>query len=69
MTALEELQPNEVEIELLRKEYRTRLISDVVTGKLDVQEATAGQCRTIDRRADKPDGGDPRSKKLLRGGA
>ncbi len=28
------------EIELLR-EYRTRLISDVVTGKLDVREATA----------------------------
>ena len=29
------------EIELLR-EYRTRLIADVVTGKLDVQEAAAG---------------------------
>ena len=31
------------------KEYRTRLIADVVTGKLDVREATAGQCRKIDR--------------------
>jgi restriction endonuclease S subunit len=30
----------EREIELLR-EYRTRLIADVVTGKLDVREATA----------------------------
>lgn len=30
----------EHEIELLR-EYRTRLISDVVTGKLDVREAAA----------------------------
>ena len=29
------------EIELLR-EYRTRLIADVVTGKLDVREAAAG---------------------------
>ncbi len=31
----------EREIKLLR-EYRTRLISDVVTGKLDVREAAAG---------------------------
>jgi type I restriction enzyme S subunit len=31
----------EREIELLR-EYRTRLVADVVTGKLDVREATAG---------------------------
>ena len=31
----------EREIELLR-EYRTRLIADVVTGKLDVREAAAG---------------------------
>ena len=30
----------EREIELLR-EYRTRLIADVVTGKLDIREATA----------------------------
>jgi type I restriction enzyme S subunit len=30
----------EREIELLR-EYRTRLVSDVVTGKLDVREAAA----------------------------
>ena len=29
------------EIDLLR-EYRTRLIADVVTGKLDVREAAAG---------------------------
>ena len=31
----------EREIELLR-EYRTRLVADVVTGKLDVREAAAG---------------------------
>jgi type I restriction enzyme S subunit len=31
----------EAEIALLR-EYRTRLIADVVTGKLDVREAAAG---------------------------
>jgi len=31
----------EREIDLLR-EYRTRLIADVVTGKLDVREAVAG---------------------------
>ena len=31
----------EREIDLLR-EYRTRLIADVVTGKLDVREAAAG---------------------------
>lgn len=41
------------EIELLR-EYRTRLVSDVVTGKLDVREAAAGlpdqleQCGLLD---------------------
>ena len=32
--------PLEREIELLR-EYRTRLVADVVTGKLDVREAAA----------------------------
>ena len=31
----------EREIELLR-EYRTRLVADVVTGKLDVREVAAG---------------------------
>jgi type I restriction enzyme S subunit len=31
----------EREIELLR-EYRTRLVADVVTGKLDVRDAAAG---------------------------
>jgi type I restriction enzyme S subunit len=36
------------EIELLR-EYRTRLIADVVTGKLDVREAAA-RCPTKRRR-------------------
>ena len=34
------IQRIEREIELLR-EYRTRLIADVVTGKLDVREAAA----------------------------
>ena len=30
------------QIEFVRREYRTRLIADVVTGKLDVREAAAG---------------------------
>ncbi len=37
----------EREIKLLR-EYRTRLISDVVTGKLDVRDAAAGLPEEID---------------------
>jgi len=36
------------EIELLR-EYRTRLIADVVTGKLDVREAAAKLAEPLDR--------------------
>lgn len=35
------------EIELLR-EYRTRLIADVVTGKVDVREAVAGLGEEVD---------------------
>ena len=37
-TAIERAQR---EITLLRRIYRTRLIADVVTGKLDVREAAA----------------------------
>ena len=39
------------QIEILR-EYRTRLISDVVTGKLDVREAAANLPEEADPRSD-----------------
>ncbi|MCZ7637667.1 MAG: hypothetical protein M5U12_17500 [Verrucomicrobia bacterium] len=42
------------EISLLR-EYRTRLIADVVTGKLDVGEAARGLPDTADTQSDGPD--------------
>ena len=45
------------QIELLQ-EYRTRLIADVVTGKIDVREATAGAARRSGRAWG---GGHPRS--------
>lgn len=44
----------ECEIELLR-EYRTRLIVDVVTGKLDVREAAARLPQVEDAPADEPE--------------
>jgi len=48
----------EREVALLR-EYRTRLIADVVTGKLDVREAAAGlPDETRDEAADEPPDGD-----------
>jgi type I restriction enzyme S subunit len=46
----EAVKRTEVETELLR-EYRTRLIADVVTGKLDVREAAA----TLPDEADEPE--------------
>ena len=54
------------QIELVQ-EYRTRLIADVVTGKLDVREAAAqlpegaGEAESIDEEAMRPDSmdGDP----------
>ena len=54
------------EIELLR-EYRTRLISDVVTGKCWMSERRRQQCRTISARR-QTRRRRSRSKKLLRGG-
>ena len=39
------------EIDLLN-EYRTRLIADVVTGKLDVREATAAMLEELDAPTD-----------------
>ena len=45
------------EIDLLR-EYRTRLIADVVTGKLDVREATAA-LPEVDPLADDDEADDP----------
>ena len=49
----------EREIELLR-EYRTRLVADVVTGKLDVREAAAqlpveAECASADTTEDMDD--------------
>lgn len=44
----------EREISLLR-EYRTRLIADVVTGKLDVREAAAGLPEVEEAPADEPE--------------
>ena len=41
----------EREIELLR-EYRTRLIADVVTGKLDLREAAAAMAEELDAPTD-----------------
>ncbi|MDO8249870.1 MAG: hypothetical protein Q7T78_09175 [Rhodoferax sp.] len=43
------------EIEFLR-EYRTRLVADVVTGKLDVREAAARLPQEADEPASEPDG-------------
>lgn len=46
------------EISLLR-EYRTRLIADVVTGKLDVREAAAALPEVEEAPADEPELGEP----------
>ena len=43
------VERTEIEIALLR-EYRTRLIADVVTGKLDVREAAASLLEEVDER-------------------
>jgi type I restriction enzyme S subunit len=54
--SIEETIPRlEREIEFLR-EYRTRLVADVVTGKLDVREAAARLPQDADEPASKPDG-------------
>ena len=45
----------EREIDFLR-EYRTRLVADVVTGKLDVREAAARLPQDADEPASEPDG-------------
>ena len=45
----------EREIELLR-EYKTRLVADVVTGKLDVREAAARFPQDADEATSEPDG-------------
>ena len=44
----------EREIELIR-EYRTRLVSDVVTGKIDVRSVTIPDFDPVDETADEPD--------------
>lgn len=48
----------EREIDLLR-EYRTRLIADVVTGKLDVREAAAGLPEAEETPVDAPELAEP----------
>ncbi len=59
----DQIERVEMQIELM-KEYRTRLIADVVTGKLDVREAAAGLPDEMDEDELSEGSGEPRGSEL-----